>query len=103
MTWEIAVGLFTIVSAFIAVMKVVVRINKTLTTLDISVNRLNDSMTRQAAKNKLIFGELEDHEKRLQRLEFVRNEYFPTKPTPPAAAPYSDNDLRREAEARGEL
>lgn len=69
MTWEIAVGFFSIVSAFFAVMKVVVRINKTLVSLDLSVSRLNEYMERQSAKNEKIFNSLDNHERRLARLE----------------------------------
>lgn len=69
MTWEIAVGLFTIVSAFCGVMSVVVKVNKTLTTLDISVNRLNESMKEQSAKNDRIFDRLEQCDRRLVALE----------------------------------
>ena len=104
MTWEIAVGLFTIVSAFIAVMNIVVRINKTLTMLDMSVNRLNESMKHQSEKNRLIFDELGDHEKRLSRLEFLKSTYFPSSDQPCASKKaYSDNDMRREAEKNGEF
>lgn len=69
MTWEIAVGLFTMITAFIAVMKIVVRINKTLVSLDISVTRLNEYMEKQSQKNEKIFNSLEDHEQRITRLE----------------------------------
>ena len=104
MTWEIAVGLFTIVSAFIAVMNIVVRINKTLTMLDMSVNRLNESMKHQSDKNRLIFDELGDHEKRLSRLEFLKSTYFPNSDEPLASPnAYSDNDMRREAQKNGEF
>ena len=70
MTWEIAVGLFTIVSAFVAVMNIVVRINKTLTMLDMSVNRLNESMKHQSEKNRLIFDELGITKKGCQDLNY---------------------------------
>ncbi len=71
MTWEIALGFFTIISAFIAVMKVVVRVNRTLTSLESAVNRLNDYIKRQSAKNEMIFDQLKDHEIRLTLLEGI--------------------------------
>ncbi len=81
MTWEIAVGLFTILSAFCGVMSVVVKVNKTLTTLDISVNRLNESMKEQSAKTEKIFTRLEQHDRRLGALE--RAEPRPSTPSRP--------------------
>ena len=69
MTWEITLGFFAIISAFIAVMKVVVRVNRTLTSLESAVNRLNDCIERQGVKNEKIFSQLNSHELRLARLE----------------------------------
>lgn len=82
MTWEIAVGLFTILSAFCGVMSVVVKVNKTLTTLDISVNRLNESMKEQSAKTEKIFTRLEQYDRRLGALE--RAEPRPSTPSRPS-------------------
>ena len=42
MTWEIAVGMFGIISAFIAVMNVVVKINTTLSKLEAAVIQLKE-------------------------------------------------------------
>ena len=42
MTWEIAVGIFTIVGAFSAVMQTVLKVNKTLIGLDESVKQLKN-------------------------------------------------------------
>lgn len=69
MTWEIAVGLFTILSALCGVMRVVVRVNRTLTTLDLSVKRLNECIADQAAKNEKLFSQLERCDRRLHELE----------------------------------
>lgn len=69
MTWEIALGFFSIISAFIAVMKVVVRVNRTLTSLESAVNRLNECIGNQAVKNEKIFDRLGSHELRITRLE----------------------------------
>lgn len=69
MTWEIAVGLFTILSALCGVMKVVVKVNRTLTALDISVNQLNQSIERQSEINGKIFARLDRHDRRIYELE----------------------------------
>ena len=69
MTWEIAVGVFGIVSAFIAVMKVVVRINSTLVKLENAMVQLKETMERQSDKNNHFYSELAEHEKRISVLE----------------------------------
>lgn len=69
MTWEIAVGLFTMLSAMCGVMKVVIKVNKTLTALDISVKRLNEYIDRQDQKNERLFSELDKCDRRLHELE----------------------------------
>jgi len=87
MTWEIAVGLFTLVSALIAIMNVVVKVNRTLTSLDITVRGLDENVRRQSEINKKIFGQLARQERRLSLLEFVEGE-----PTP---RPMSVNDMEK--------
>lgn len=72
MTWEIAVGLFTMLSALCGVMKVVIKVNKTLTALDISVKRLNDYIDRQEQKNERLFSGLDQCDRRLHELERER-------------------------------
>lgn len=74
MTWEIAIGIFTLVGAFSAVMQVVMKINKTLVELDDSVKQLKKFMERQAKKNEDFVKKLAQHELRLSRLEDVEKE-----------------------------
>ena len=69
MTWEIAVGMFTIVGAFSAVMQVCMKVNKTLVCLDDSVKQLKKFMEKQARKNEDFVKKLAQHELRLSRLE----------------------------------
>lgn len=69
MTWEIAVGIFTIVGAFSAVMQVVMKVNRTLVGLDDSVKQLKKFMEKQARKNEDFVKKLAQHELRLSRLE----------------------------------
>lgn len=61
------------VSAFIAVMKVVVKVNRTLTSLEGAVNRLNECIGTQTLKNEKIFEQLSLHELRITLLEKKRN------------------------------
>ena len=72
MTWEIAVGIFTIVGAFSAVMQVVMKVNKTLVCLDDSVRQLTRFMEKQSEKNHGFGKLLSEHEIRLIRLEGER-------------------------------
>ncbi len=69
MTWEIAVGFFTIISSFIAAMSVVVKVNRTLTMLDDSVKQLKIFMEKQSSKNHNFGKILSKHELRIIRLE----------------------------------
>lgn len=69
MTWEIAVGMFGIISAFIAVMNVVIKVNSTLSRLEAAVLQLKETMERQTAKNAHFYGELAEHDKRILALE----------------------------------
>ena len=74
MTWEIAVGFFTIISSFLAAMSVVVKVNRTLTMLDDSVKQLKIFMEKQSYKNHDFGKILSRHELRLLRLENNRKD-----------------------------
>ena len=69
MTWEIVLGLFAILSAFIAVFNVVVRVNKTLCSLEAVVKQIKECIDRQSEKNGVFFSRLAEHEIRLTRIE----------------------------------
>lgn len=69
MTWEIAVGMFGIISAFIAVMNIVVKVNSTLSKLESAVKQLKDYMERQSDKNAHFYTALADLEKRVSFVE----------------------------------
>ena len=69
MTWEIVLGLFAILSAFIAVFNVVVRVNKTLCSLEAVVKQIKECMDRQSEKNGVFYARLSEHAIRLTRIE----------------------------------
>ena len=69
MTWEIAVGLFGIISAFIAVMNIVVKVNSTLSKLEATVKQLREYMERQSDKNAHFYSALAEYEKRISVIE----------------------------------
>jgi len=76
MTWEIVLGLFAILSAFIAVFNVVVRVNKTLCSLEAVVKQIKECMERQSEKNGVFFQRLSEHEIRLTRIEDKLNIFY---------------------------
>ncbi|MDY4875340.1 MAG: hypothetical protein SO389_01740 [Eubacterium sp.] len=69
MTWEIVLGIFALLSAFVAIFNIVVRVNKTLCSLDITVKQLKECIEKQANKNNQFFSRLSDHDIRLNRIE----------------------------------
>ena len=69
MTWEITLGIFAILSAFIAVFNIVVRVNRTLCSLEVVVKQIKECMERQSEKNGLFFNRLSEHDIRLTRIE----------------------------------
>lgn len=69
MTWEIVVGLISLVGSFIAVMNVVARVNKSLTALEAAVDRLDGITREQSGKNQRFFDRIGDHETRIALLE----------------------------------
>ena len=69
MTWEIVVGLISLIGCFIAVMNVVVRVNRSLTTLEAAVSRLDELVREQTAKTQKFTDRIGDHETRIVLLE----------------------------------
>ncbi len=69
MTWEIALGIFAMLSAFIAVFNIVVRVNKTLCSLEAVVKQIKECLDRQSEKNGLFFTKLSEHDIRLTKIE----------------------------------
>ncbi len=69
MTWEIMTGLMTLCGSLIAVLNIVIRLNRTLTSLEETVRRLDESVHEQSAKNRIFYEKIGDHEIRLSLLE----------------------------------
>lgn len=72
MTWEIAVGMFGIISAFVAVMNVVVKVNSAILKLESAVTQLKETMEHQSDKNTHFYTTLSEHEKRITAIEGKR-------------------------------
>lgn len=69
MTWEIALGIFALIAAFIPVINVVVKVNKTLCSLEIVVKQIQEWIEDQSAKNGIFYTRLSEHEIRLTKIE----------------------------------
>ena len=72
MTWEIFVGLTTLLTAFLSIMSVVVKVNRALVSLEGAVKQMTSTLEKQQRKNSSFSNQLLDHEKRLIRLEATR-------------------------------
>ena len=69
MTWEIFVGLATAVTAFFPIVSVVLKLNRSLASLEAAVKQLQEYMEKQSSRNHGFSDRLMDHERRLVRLE----------------------------------
>lgn len=69
MTWEIFAGLATAITAFFPVLSVVLKLNRSLVSLEAAVKQLHEYMEKQSGRNHGFSERLMDHERRLVRLE----------------------------------
>ncbi len=69
MTWEILTGLMTICGSLIAIINIVIRLNRTITSLEAAVQSLNENVHAQSEKNRNFYEKIGDHETRLSLLE----------------------------------
>ena len=72
MTWEIFVGLATAVAALFPILSVVLKLNRSLASLEAAVKQLHEYMEKQSGRNHGFSDRLMDHERRLVRLESER-------------------------------
>ena len=69
MTWEIFAGLATAITAFFPILSVVLKLNRSLVSLEAAVKQLHEYMEKQSGRNHGFSERLMDHERRLVRLE----------------------------------
>ena len=69
MTWEIALGIFALIAAFVPILNIVVKVNKTLCSLEVVVKQIEGWIEDQSAKNGIFFTRLSEHEIRLTKIE----------------------------------
>ncbi len=72
LSWEIVAGLVTLLSAFISIMTVVVKVNGTLSRLDEAVRQLRKSLDEQKKQSESFARTLASHETRIAVLEDER-------------------------------
>ena len=69
MSWEIAVGIATMIGALCAVLEVILRVNRSLISLESAVNQLLQFMSGQSERNNRFEKTLNRHEQRILLLE----------------------------------
>lgn len=69
MTWEIVTGFIVLLGAVISIMNVVVKVNRTLVSLEETVRQLKDYMEKQGDKNEHFYNALASLDKRVTILE----------------------------------
>ncbi len=69
MSWEIIVGIITLIGCGISVGTLVWKLSSAVNRLECAVNNLIDWTAHQSIKNKEFYGMLNDHEKRISILE----------------------------------
>ncbi len=69
MSWEIISGLIVLIGAFISMMNVVVRVNRSLVSLERTVQNLMDYMEKQEKRNGHFYSMLNILDKRVTVIE----------------------------------
>jgi hypothetical protein len=73
MTWEVVVGIITLVTFFISVGAVVYKLSRALAVLETTIRTLSDTIRELRANShdthKQLFDRVEDHETRITVLE----------------------------------
>ena len=74
MSFEIISDVIAIPAALIgviaAILKIIIKVNKTLCSLELAVNGLKDYIEKQSEKNGVFYDAIADHEIRISNLEY---------------------------------
>lgn len=70
MTWEIFLGIVALVGFVVSIGGLVYKLSKVLTSLDITVKGLSETLKDSKTDRKEIHKKIDDHEKRIVTLEF---------------------------------
>ncbi len=67
---NIITGPATLITAFVAVFNIIIKVNRTLCALEIAVKQLRDCIEKQSDKNSDFYSAISDHEVRISNLEY---------------------------------
>ena len=67
---SIITGPATLITAFIAVFNIVIKVNRTLCSLEIAVKQLKECIEKQSDKNSDFYSSISDHEVRISNIEY---------------------------------
>lgn len=70
MTWEIFLGIVALVGFLISIGGIIYKLSKVLTSLDITVKGLSETLKDSKTDRKEIHKKIDDHEQRIGKLEF---------------------------------
>ena len=101
MTWEIALGVFALIAALLPVFNIVVRVNKTLCSLEVVVKQIKECIEAQSAKNGIFFTRLSEHDIRLAKIE-DKLEIVPKAPWEEAWRLYFKKNFEKKGEKKKE-
>ena len=75
MSWEmisnIIAGPATLLTASVAIFNIIIRVNRTLCSLEIAVKQLKECLEKQSDKNSDFYTAISDHEVRISNLEYA--------------------------------
>ena len=67
---NIITGPATLITAFIAIFNIIIKVNRTLCSLEIVVKQLKECIEKQSDKNSDFYSAISDHEVRISNLEY---------------------------------
>lgn len=69
--YEVIAEPVALISAIIALFNIILKVNKTVQSLEIAVVQLRECIEKQSEKNSDFYAALSDHEIRLSKLEYL--------------------------------
>ena len=67
---NIITGPATLITAFVAVFNIIMKVNRTLCALELAVKQLKECIEKQSDKNSDFYCAISDHEVRISNLEY---------------------------------
>ncbi|MBQ8141153.1 MAG: hypothetical protein IJ038_05625 [Clostridia bacterium] len=74
MSWEVISEVIALpaayVTAFAAIINIIIKVNRTLCSLEIAVKQLKECIEKQSDKNSDFYSSISDHEVRISNIEY---------------------------------